>query len=358
MSNQASLTPKRPENRPPLFQWLRTWMNKDGNLTRLFFIMVFVFILMSILSPGVFLSLDSFSSMAFQFPVFGILSLAMMLTMISGGIDLSVVSIANLTSIIAASIMVNTITPDTPVLNSVLMILVALAASVGIGLICGLFNGFAVASIGIPPILVTLGTMQLFMGIAIVLTKGKAIVGLPAVYSDIGNGSLGGIPFPLIIFLICIALGFLLLNKRSYGLKLQMLGSNPVASHYSGINNKAILFKTYALSGVFAAIAGLLMIASTNSAKADYGTSYILQAILVSVMGGVNPKGGFGKISGLVMAILTLQFLSTGLNALHVGNFFKDFIWGIALLAVMVINDVSSRMRNKKKLKLNSPTAT
>ncbi|WP_083675363.1 ABC transporter permease [Paenibacillus sp. FSL R5-0490] len=328
-------------------------LNKDGNLTRLFFIMMFVFILMGSISPSTFLSLDSFISMAYQFPVFGILSIAMMITMVSGGIDLSIVSIANLTSILAAGIMVKFLPPDASLMTSILIIAGAVACSVIMGLLCGLVNGIAVSLIGIPPILVTLGTMQLFMGIAIVITKGQAIVGLPMLFSDIGNGSLGIIPFPLIMFIICIILAYILLNKRAFGLKLQLLGTNPVASKYSGISNSVVLLKAYACSGLFASIAGLLIIASTNSAKADFGTSYILQTILVAVMGGVNVKGGFGKISGVVMAVLTLQFLSTGLNALHVGNFFKDFIWGIALLLVMVINEVSNRFKEKKLVKQN-----
>jgi simple sugar transport system permease protein len=245
-------------------------------------------------------------------------------------------------------IMVNGISTDASSGASLPVILLSIAASMLVGLLCGIVNGFAVAKIGIPPILVTLGTMQLFMGAAIIITKGQAIVGLPEIFSQIGNGSLWVVPFPLIIFIACTLKVYILLNKRSFGLKLQMLGANPVAAKYSGINNTAVLLKTYAISGVLAAIAGLVIVAHTNSAKADYGTSYILQAILVAVMGGVNPNGGFGKISGIVMAVLTLQFLSSGLNALHVGNFFKDFVWGIVLLLVMVINELSHPIKPKQ----------
>jgi simple sugar transport system permease protein len=327
---------------------LKRIMNQDGSTVRLFIIMVGVFLLMASLSPSVFLTVDSFSSMAFQFPEFGILALAMMLTMISGGIDLSVVGIANLTSIIASIIMIEFIPEGA---SGIPIIGLAVIASLAVGVLCGLFNGFAVAKVGIPPILVTLGTMQLFMGLAIVITKGKAIVGLPELFSEIGNGSLGFIPVPLIVFIICISVSYLLLNRRAYGMKLQMLGANPTAARYSGINNTVVLLKTYAISGLFAAASGLLIVAHTNSAKADYGVSYILQAILIAVMGGVDPKGGFGKVSGVVMAVLTLQFLSSGLNTLHVGNFFKDFMWGVVLLLVMVVNELSNRMRERKNSK-------
>lgn len=351
MSNQIGQSPEPITPKREFSVSLKRFLTQDTNITRLFAIMVVVFALMAGISPNTFLSFDSFSSMAFQFPEFGIFALAMMITMISGGIDLSIVGIANLTSIIAAMIMVNSIPAGASIGQSLFFILLAILASLLAGLICGIFNGFAVAKIGIPPILVTLGTMQLFMGVAIIITKGKAIVGLPEIFSTIGNGSLWIVPFPLLIFIVCILIVHIFLNKRSFGLKLQMLGANPTASKYSGINNTAVLLKTYAISGILAAISGLVIVAHTNSAKADYGTSYILQAILVAVMGGVDPKGGFGKISGIVMAVLTLQFLSSGLNALHVGNFFKDFVWGIVLLLVMVVNEVSNRLKQKKTVK-------
>jgi len=337
---------------------LKRWLSSDGNLTRLFVIMVVVFVTMTVLSPRTFLTLDSFSSMAFQFPVLGILSLAMMLTMVSGGIDLSIVGIANLTSILAAMVMVRLVPEGASAGTSFMYMLLGIVCAIIAGVLCGLLNGFAVAKIGIPPILVTLGSMQLFMGLAIVITKGQAIVGLPEQFSSISNGSLISIPVPLIIFALCVAAVYVLLNRRPYGMKLQLLGSNPTASRYGGINNTVVLLKTYALSGLLASIAGLVMIALTNSAKADYGTSYILQAILVVVLGGVNPNGGFGKIAGVVMAVLTLQFLSSGLNALHVGNFFKDFIWGIVLILVMVINAVSPRLKWKRRPAGSSKTSS
>lgn len=332
----------------PLMLALTRYLPQEASARRLFLIMVAVFALMAAVSPGTFLSLDSFTSMAFQFPVFGIFALAMMLTMISGGIDLSIVGIANLTSITAASVMARLLPAEATAGESAAFIGLAMLAALAVGLVCGLFNGFAVTKIGIPPILVTLGTMQLYMGTAIVFTKGQAIVGLPELYTAIGNGSVWIIPVPLLIFGLCTWAAYFLLNKQSYGLKLQMLGANPTASAYAGVNNTRVLLRTYPLSGMLAAIAGLVIVAQTNSAKADYGTSYILQAILVAVMGGVDPKGGFGKVSGIVMAVLTLQFLSSGLNALHVGNFFKDFMWGIVLLAVMVINEWSNRRKARR----------
>jgi simple sugar transport system permease protein len=193
--------------------------------------------------------------------------------------------------------------------------------------------------------------MQLFMGIAIVITEGKAVLGFPEIFSNIGNGTVGGIPIPMIIFTLIAILISIILTKTSFGIRLYMMGTNPVASKFSGINNTALLFKTYLLSGILAATSGLIIIARVNSAKADYGTSYTLQAVLVAVMGGVNPNGGFGKIIGIIMAMFTLQFLSSGFNALHFSNFFKDFIWGVVLILVMIVNYITDTLKSRSHVK-------
>lgn len=328
-------------------------MGRDSNLTRLFFIMVFVFILMSVLKPNPFLTVANFSSMFFQIPEFGIIAIAMMLSMLTGGIDLSIVGIANLSGVLAAFTMVRLVPQNAATGQQVLIILLAAVVAIVVGVLCGLFNGFIIAKVGIPPILATLGTAQLYMGIAIVLTQGKAVLGFPESFAVLGNGDIMGFPVPMLIFIIIAVLVSIMLNKTASGTRIYMMGTNPVASLFSGINNVALTFRTYLLTAVLGAMAGLILIARTNSAKADYGTSYTLQAVLVAVMGGVNPNGGFGKIVGLVMAMFTLQFLSSGFNAMHFSNFFKDFIWGLVLILVMIVNYISDviKARSQKKSK-------
>jgi simple sugar transport system permease protein len=310
----------------------------DGNLVRLVAITIFIFALMSILIPDRFFTFDNFDSMAYQFPEFGILSLAMMIAMLSGGIDLSIVGIANLSGVFAALVMLHTIPSQVSQGQLIFYILGAVLVALLTGICCGLINGLLIAKANIPPILTTLGTMQLFTGLAVVVTKGYAIFGLPEQFSFIGNEALWIFPVPFIIFVFCVWLFSILLNKTCYGTKLYMMGTNAVASKFSGIDNTKMLIKTYMLSGLMAALAGLVIVARTNSAKADYGTSYTMQTILIAVMGGVNPNGGFGKAAGIVLAVLTLQFLSSGFNMLGFSNFFKDFIWGAVLIMIMITN--------------------
>ena len=131
--------------------------------------------------------------------------------------------------------------------------------------------------------------------------------------------------------------------------RLCIYGSNPVASFFSAINNIRVVSVTYIMSGFVSAIAGLIMVSRVNTAKADFGSSYGLQALLVAVLGGVDPSGGSGKAAGIFIAIVTLQFLSSGFNLLHVSSFLKDLAWGVLLVFVMVLNVVSARRKAKKE---------
>ena len=165
-----------------------------------------------------------------------------------------------------------------------------------------------IAKVDVSPILATLGTMILLNGLAIVLTKGYVISGLPKPVRFVGNGLILGIPMPVIIFALCAAVMALILNRTPLGVNIYMIGSNPTATYFSGVNNTSILLKTYLISGLYSGIAAIIMISRFNSAKADYGESYLLMTVLASVLGGTNPYGGFGKVSGLVIALI-IQFV-------------------------------------------------
>jgi simple sugar transport system permease protein len=318
----------------------------DANITRLWIIMVLVFIIMAVADPSLFLTVDNFSSMLFQIPEFGLLSIAMMIVLITAGLDLSIVGIANVSSVMCALVLIG-IPEDASSGQALPTTILAIAVAICVGLGCGLTNGLLITKVGITPILATLGTMQLFTGIALVVTKGSPFYGFPDGFIQIGNGAVGFIPHSFIIFACVVVAFFILLNKTPFGLKIYMLGANPLASKYSGVKNDKILVQTYVLSGLLSALAGLIMIARTNSANADYGNSYTLQTLLVSVLGGVSPSGGYGKITGVLLSIFTLQFLSSGFNILQVNNLFKNFIWGGVLILVVIINYYSEKRRDR-----------
>jgi simple sugar transport system permease protein len=307
---------------------------KKNETTVLIGILVFAILIMIIVNPGTFLTSTNLRGMAFQLPELGILTLGMMVVMITGGINLSIIATANMAGITAALILKSM--EASPVLGFLLAFLACIAVSGSIGL----FNGVLVAYIGITPILATLGTMTLFNGVAIVITKGYVISGFSPLVLYIGNGSLLGVPFPLLIFIFSALIMSVILGKTRTGFSMYMIGSNSIATKFSGINNAKVLIKTYLISGLFSGFAAMVMISRFNSAKSGYGNSYLLVTILASVLGGVNSDGGFGKVSGVVIALVTLQVLSSGFNLLRVSSFLTTAIWGFVMIAVMVINHI------------------
>lgn len=316
-------------------------------LGRLALLTAAIFLVMAALDPSRFLSFGNLSSMAFQFPEFAILSLAMMLAMMTGGIDLSIVGIANLSAVVAALILASLAGPSAVGLQAASAIALAAAAAIGIGAVAGLLNGVAVGYFGLPPILASLGSGLVFTGLAVAITGGSAVLGFPPAFAFLGNGSVLGIPVPLVVVVV---LGFgvwFLLERTALGLRIQMLGTNALAARFAGIDDLAVTVRTYLLSGMLASSAGLVIMSRANSAKADYGSSYLLLSILICVLGGINPYGGFGRVAGLALAVLSLQFLSSGLNMLQVSNFAKELIWGCLLLLVMVANGIQFRRKSR-----------
>ncbi len=279
----------------------------------------------------------------------------MMLAMITGGIDLSVVSITNLTGVLSALILISHTSAAAAGVSSAVIITLAILTALVFSAFCGVINGLIITLAGVPPILATLGTQGLFLGLAIVITKGYSVLGFPAEFLAIGAGNIAFIPIPFLIFIAVALLVALFLRKTAQGFNMYMLGSNPIVSRFSGVNNAKVIILTYMITGLLAGISSIIMISRVNSMRPGYGYAYLLQAILVVILGGTDPKGGFGSVLGVVMGIFILQILQSGLNILAFSPFFKKFIWGFLLLLVMVITYfLSKRQRRKKAPKIRT----
>ncbi len=309
----------------------------DVHIIRLAVLAAAWLVFMAIFKFNKFFTPISFQTMGAQFPEFGLMALGVTLCMITGGIDLSVVGVANFAAI-TSGLLLKALAGEGELPGYGIPL--TIAVGVLVGAIAGAFNGFLVSKVKIPPILATLGSYELFSGIAIVLTKGKAVSKLPMAYSELMAGKLFGVvPTQLLVFAVVAAFVGFLLSRTTYGPKLYMLGTSEKAARFSGLKNDRLLMKTYMLSGICAALGGLIMLANYNSARADYGTVYTLQCVLIVVLGGVSPSGGKGKLSGVLLAILVLQILSSGLNRFsEINPFFIPLIWGGVLLVVMVLN--------------------
>lgn len=323
---------------------------KYSNTIILTMFLVIAFAFMSILSPDRFLSLRSFQSMTYQLPELGLLTLAMMISIISGGINLSTVNTASLSGVVSALIMVNFINPEINTATVIWWISIAIVAAIATSLLCGLFNGFLIGIVGVTPILVTLGTLTLFRGLGLVIAGGRAggISGLPSQFLWIGNERIFNIPVAFVIFVVVTVIIFIIM-KSSFGLSLYMIGANPVAAKFSGINTGMVLLKTYVLSGLLCGIASIIMISRYNSAKADYGISYLLISILAVILGGISISGGQGFLRDVIIALVLLQIISTGFNIFGLGRqrYVVDIIWGSLIILMLIISFIITSRRNK-----------
>jgi len=309
----------------------------DGQFLVLAVINVVLLVLGAAISGGSFLSVFNLQSMAGQVPEIGLLAIGVMLAMCAGdgGIDLSGIALANLSGVLSAVLVASVVSSTGQEgLYSALFIFGALA----IGFLGGLINGTLITRFGITPILCTLGTQMAFTGLAVVVSGGKAVVvGSPEPLSSIGNEFWFGAPISFILFIAVAVLVGAALKFSPFGRWLMLSGSNPKAALYAGFPRSAVVTATYALSGTLSGLSGVIIAARNVNVKWDYGVSYLLIAILIAVMAGVRPEGGYGRIVCVVFSAVALQLMSSLLNFGGLSNFVRDFAWGALLLAFLAI---------------------
>ena len=323
---------------------------RDVSLTRLCAacVIVLALLLLGLEDPSRFLSAANLGSMMRQMPELGVLTLAVSFALFLGGIDLSVVSTANLSGIVAALLAAKLSAGGTAEGAAVA---VSYAVALLTGAVCGLFNGLVISYAGVPAMLATLGTMELFEGIGLVLTNGSAVTGLPKAYGAFGSAMIAGVPLIMIVFLLALIVASVTMSRRKFGLDIYLLGTNDTAARFSGINNNAVTIKAFVCSGVLAALAGIIISSRVMTAKADYGSSYILQCLLVAILGGISPFGGFGRVVGILVAIITLQMLSSGFTMMRLSSYQTQAVWGALLIIVMVSNYLFGKYGEKRRIK-------
>ena len=333
---------------------------------------VVVFAALAILQPSKFLSRTNIQQMAFQFPEFGVLALAMMVAMLSGGIDLSITFSTNLAGIASAlvllslsyggavdfqsllkGIMAEGVSPAAVAAPTGIVMLgivvLSILVAVAVAGLCGLLNGLLVAKVKIPPILATLGTMKLYEGLSLVITRGSPITSFPKPFLFIGSGSVLHVPFPLLVFVLCAIAVSVFLRKTPLGFSIYAVGENPTAARFSGLRNDRILMKTYLVTGLLVGVAAVLMISRVDSVKVGYGNSYLLQAVLVVILGGVSTRGGSGTVLGVIFGILILRMISSGFNIIGFSNHFRNVIWGSMLVLVTIVNNAVPALADRLK---------
>lgn len=324
---------------------MKTRLGLNNNLLQLVLITLVIFVAMSLVAPDKFLTWYNFESISFMFPEIGLLAIAMMIAMLTGGIDLSVIGIANMSSILAGVFFLKVMGGHADLSSGRQMFYVGcgVVLALAVGCLAGALNGLLITRVRITPILATIGTGQLFTGIALVITGGPAITGFPEYWATIGSGTLWGISIPFWIFLVVASGIAFLLSRTVFGINLVLIGTNAKAALFAGLKREKMVFLSYVMTGGLASLAGVLLSARTNAAKSDYGTSYLLEAVLIAVLGGTNPAGGKGGVLGVFIAVLALMFLSSGFQIMRFSIHLIDFIWGAFLVGVIILNMVMEK---------------
>mgnify|MGYP001469117463 CR=1 FL=1 len=273
-----------------------------------------------------FLTVSNIFNVLRQISINALIAFGMTFVILTGGIDLSVGSILALSSAITAGLM-------TSGMDTTLAVLIGLLA----GAVMGAINGVIVAKGKVAPFIATLATMTIFRGLTLVYTEGRPITGLNEDFGMLGKGFFLEIPMPVIWMLISFAILYFLLRHTTFGRHVYALGSNEEATRLSGISTSRVKVMVYSISGLFAALSGIILTSRLNSAQPTAGTSYELDAIAAVVLGGTSLSGGNGWIVGTLIGAMIIGVLDNGLNLLNVSSFYQSVVKGaVILLAVLI----------------------
>ncbi|MEZ5755865.1 MAG: ABC transporter permease [Paracoccaceae bacterium] len=304
----------------PLARGLRSWE------TILVAVLIAVFIVNSFLSPH-FLNAWNLSDATFNFTEKALIAFAMAMLIIAGDIDLSVASIIALAS--TAMGLAMTAGADVTVI-----VLVGLTA----GLICGAINGFLVAGLGLPSIVVTIGTMSLFRGIAFIVLGDKAFTGYPRELAFFGQGYVWWvISFELVLFAVCAVIFWALLHRTTFGRAVYAIGNNATAAQFSGIRVARVRFILFLLTGLMAGLAAVCLTSRLGSTRPSIATGWELEIVTMVVLGGVNILGGSGTIPGVVLAAIIMGLVTFGFGLLNVPGIVMSVFLGALLIAVIAL---------------------
>lgn len=306
--------------------------------------LILVIIVFAHFSPR-FMTAANFGSMAFQLPVLGLLTLAMLVPILSGGLNLAIIFTANLSGLTLAWIL----KANGGVDSGMVVFFLGCVAAIAVGAVSGFIMGSVIAHTGAHPILVSLAMMIFLRGLGEFLTRGGDISGFPEYMSVLGHSSVWGIPVPMIVFSVVALMWHVLLRHTQHGFSVYMIGSNINAAEYSGLPTKRTLTLIYTLSGVLCALAGILMAARFNSVRVGHGEALLLVTVLACFLGGIDPFGGFGRVLPVVVALMILQVLSSGLNLLGANQHLSTAVWGLFLILVMALRWFIARWVQSRK---------
>lgn len=302
-----------------------TWVDRVRQIGILIALLVIMGVFTA-LTP-IFLTPSNMINIFVQSSIIGIIGCGMTLVIISGGIDLSVGSLVALVAVVVATQMVN----GMPIPLAILLGLL-------IGAIVGIFNGAMIARIGLQPFIVTLGTMSLLRGAALVYTDGDPIFKIPAEFRQIFAGDYFGIPGPIIFMFGVAIVAFVLLNYTRLGIYIRSIGGSEEAARMSGVNVKFYKIVTYTICSLFTALGAFVLLGRLGAAEPIAGSGYELDAIAAAAVGGTSMSGGKGNIPGTILGALILGSLRNGLTLMNVQAFYQLLATGAIILVAVTVD--------------------
>lgn len=312
----------------PLKEKLYPFLSKYGMLL----ILVALVVIMSFLSPT-FFTTGNILNIVRQMSVVGIVAIGVTMIIITTGIDLSSGSVIALVSVVVATL---SQTDGLP-------LIVGIVAGVGVGLLTGVINGTIIAKGNIAPFIVTLGMMTAARGLALLYSDGRPIGNLSAGFKFIGQGSVLGIPVPIIIFAFIAIISYILLNKTKFGKYIYAIGGNEQAAVIAGVNVKLYKILIYGYAGLLTGIAGIILTSRISSGQPTAGMMYELDAIAAAVIGGTSLTGGIGTIGGTVIGALIIGVMNNGLDLLNVSSYWQQIIKGFIITVAVLIDSRKNR---------------
>lgn len=290
-----------------------------------------------------FLTLENINDMLTNTAILSILTVGMMLVIVTRGIDLSIGATLALSGMISALAVKGN--PGMPAVVAILL-------GILVGIACGAVLGLIISKAGVPPIIATLGMMNVFRGLTFIISGGKWVSAhqMPVSFKGIATGSILGINTLIFIAIIIYIVFYYFINHTRTGRQIYAVGSNPESAKISGINNDRILFMVYSIMGALAGLAGVLWVSKFASAQGDTAMGYELNVIAACVLGGVNIAGGSGKISGILLGALLLGILNNALPLINVSPFWQNAIQGMIILIAVITNALVKRGVDRNNL--------
>lgn len=322
----------------PAGDWLKRLFVRLGILPFLLVIAVIAFSLMS----ENFLTGRNLMNVLRQSVYLTIVALGQMLALLTGGFDLSVGTVLALASVVGAMVMASVYAafPDAAFLAIALGFLAGVAA----GATVGVANAVGVAFFNVSPFMMSLGMASVGFGVALYLTGGVPVYGMPVEFGDIfGFGVLWGAPTPVWIAALLIALLWVLLYRTPYGRYFYAVGGNAKAARLSGVNVRATLFATYVLCAALAATAGMLLTARLDTGEANIGASMPLESIAACVIAGVSLRGGIGRLENVVLGALFIGIVQNGMNLARIESYLQTVVLGLLLILAVIADQIRLR---------------